>query len=424
MGKSKKVLIISYYWPPSGGSGVQRWMYFAKYLKQFGWEPIVITDDDKQAAYAVLDESLLTEVNEIRVIKTSTREPLKLYSRLISGNSDEGIPQGEVNTSTLFGKITAYIRGNFFIPDARRGWVPFAKNAASEIIATEKIEHLITTGPPHSTHLVGLALSKQYALNWWVDFRDPWSSIFYNRQLYRSTRTEKKDSALETIVLQAASGVITTVGGELIENLKTKAPNQNYIVLPNGYDEELFEVIKATKEDCYHIVYAGLLTRNQPYRALLNALKKLAVNRPIRLSLAGNISSSIVDEIKVSLPEIDVMYHGYLEHAATIRLIKSADLLLNFIFEGAQSEMISGKLLEYFATAVPVLSLGDPSSAAGKFISQGSCARMIEPEQEKEIYDFLEELYLANDQYINNLPELRDWSRKAITKHLISKVLE
>ena len=424
MGKSKKVLILSYYWPPSGGSGVQRWMYFAKYLKQLGWEPIVITVDEKQAAYPVLDESLLTEVNEIRVIKTSTREPLRLYSRLTSKSSRAGIPQAEVNTSTLFGKIAAYIRGNFFIPDARRGWVPFATKAASEIIAAEKIQQLITTGPPHSTHLVGLALSKKHALNWWVDFRDPWTSIFYNRQLYRSQRTEKKDLELETTVLQAASGVITTVGGELIESLKTKTPNQNFVVLPNGYDEELFKTVEVIKVAYFHIVYTGLLTRNQPYLAVLNALKKLAVNRPIRFSLAGNISSKIIDEIKTALPKIDVVYHGYLEHAATVRLMKSADLLLNFIFEGAQSEMISGKLLEYFATAVPVLSLGDPLSAAGKFIAQGSCARMIEPDQENEIFLFLEELYLANDQYKNIFPELKDWSRKAITKGLISKVLE
>ena len=143
MGIQKKILILSYYWPPSGGSGVQRWMYFAKYLKRFGWEPIVITVDEKQASYPVIDLSLLEEVNNIRVIKTSTREPLRLYSWLSSGSTQEGIPQGEVDTKSILGKLAAYVRGNFFIPDARKGWVPFAVKAAQKILIEEKITHLI-----------------------------------------------------------------------------------------------------------------------------------------------------------------------------------------------------------------------------------------------------------------------------------------
>ena len=157
-------------------------MYFAKYLKQLGWEPIIITVDEKEASYPILDKSLLEEVNDIRVIKTRTREPLKMYSRLTSGASLQGIPQGEVQTDSLFKKIAAYIRGNFFIPDARKGWVPFATEAAKGLIKEHTIEHLITTGPPHSTHLVGLALKKAYPLNWWADFRDPWTTLFYNKQ--------------------------------------------------------------------------------------------------------------------------------------------------------------------------------------------------------------------------------------------------
>jgi len=148
-----KILIISYYWPPSGGSGVQRWMYFAKYLKELNYEPIVITVDENQASYPVLDSSLINEVKEIRVIKTSTREPLKLYSRLISSDPNVGIPQGELNTKSFFGKVAAYVRGNFFIPDARKGWIPFVLEAANKILQEEKISFLFTTGPPHSSHL-------------------------------------------------------------------------------------------------------------------------------------------------------------------------------------------------------------------------------------------------------------------------------
>ena len=136
---NKKVLILSYYWPPSGGSGVQRWMYFAKYLKQLGWEPIVITVDEYQAAYPVMDPSLLEDVKDIKVIKTSTREPLRFYSLLISGNSQSGIPQAEVKRKSFIGKAAAYVRGNYFIPDARKGWVPYAVKAAQKVIREENI---------------------------------------------------------------------------------------------------------------------------------------------------------------------------------------------------------------------------------------------------------------------------------------------
>ena len=259
----QKILIVTYYWPPSGGSGVQRWMYFAKYLKQLGWEPIVVTVDEEKASYAVLDTSLNQEVDNIRVIKTNTREPLQWYSFLTSGSRNKGIPQGEVNRTSIFRKFAAYIRGNFFIPDARKGWVPFALKAARKIIIEEKITQIITTGPPHSTHLVGLQLQQEFDLNWLVDFRDPWSDLFYNKELYRSQRTIKKDLYLETQVLRTASGVLTTIGGKLHEDLKLKAPLLNLYALPNGYDAELMQSVEAKPiQDVFHVVYTGLLTQS------------------------------------------------------------------------------------------------------------------------------------------------------------------
>ena len=273
MNTTPKILILSYYWPPSGGSGVQRWMYFAKYLKQLGYEPIVVTVAESQASYPVLDPSLIQEVEGIRVIKTATREPLRWYSRLTSGDSKKGIPQGEIQTTSIFGKIAAYIRGNFFIPDARKGWVPFAVKAAQAVLKQEKIHCLITTGPPHSTHFAGLQLAKQFQLNWWVDFRDPWLDVFYNKQLHRSQSSQAKDAALEKTVLHYASGVITTTGGNLHQSLLQKAPDQTFVALPNGYDAELMQQTPAApKKEGFHIVYTGLLTQNQGYSKLMEVL--------------------------------------------------------------------------------------------------------------------------------------------------------
>ena len=424
MSTQKKVLILTYYWPPSGGSGVQRWMYFAKHLKSLGWEPIVVTVDEEKASYGVLDESLNQEVDGIRVIKTSTREPLQLYSRLTTGSKKKGIPQGEVKRKSVFGKLSAFIRGNFFIPDARIGWVPFALKAARKIIAKEQIKTIITTGPPHSSHLIGLQLQKEFKVNWFVDFRDPWSDVFYNKDLYRRSRAVSKDLKLELQVLQAAQGIITTVEGRLHESLIEKAPAQKFYALPNGFDSELMNRVTVEKNSHYlHVVYTGLLTHNQPYNGVFKILNDLSATQPIKLSLAGNIAPDIINEIKISFPKIDTIFHGYLSHKEAVGLMKSANLLINFIFIGAQTQMISGKILEYIATEIPILSIGNPDSEAAKFLEQGTAAVMLDQSNLKEMRLFIDTVISQKDTLHNEFPSLEKWSREALTKRLIEEIL-
>lgn len=423
MTTDRKVLIISYYWPPAGGSGVQRWMYFAKYLKELGWEPIVLTVDEKKAAYPVLDQSLMDEVAGIRVLKTTTRGPLRYYSSIQSGSPTKGLPQGEISTKSYWGKLTAFIRGNFFIPDARKGWVPFAVRAAQKLLNDERITHLITTGPPHSTHLAGLQLAKQYSLNWWVDYRDPWTTLFYNRQLYRTEWAKKRDQFLEQSVLRKSNGIITTVSGDLEDYLKSIVPQKPLVILPNGYDETLMQSLQVTKPSTvFHIVYTGLLTENQNYQVLLDVLLPLSRKHSIRLSLAGSISPSILTKIKKSLPQVETVFHGYLSHKAAIGLMKQGHLLLNFIFKGANTQMISGKLLEYLATAVPVLSIGDPNTAAGQFLNQGSYSVMLAADCQPQITQFIEQLLEKKGKAINTFPQLKSLTRKALTEKLIQDV--
>lgn len=424
MTTDRKVLIISYYWPPAGGSGVQRWMYFAKYLKELGWEPIVLTVDEKKAAYPVLDQSLITEIAGIRVLKTTTREPLRWYSSIRSGSPTKGLPQGEIATEGFWGKLTAFIRGNFFIPDARKGWVPFVVKAAQKLLNEERITHLITTGPPHSTHLAGLQLSKKYTLNWWVDYRDPWTTLFYNQQLYRTPWAKKRDQFLEQSVLRKSNGIITTVSGDLEDYLKTIVTQKPIVVLPNGYDESLMQSIQASKpKGVFHVVYTGLLTENQNYQVLLDVLGPLSRKHSIRLSLAGSISPSILSTIKNSLPEVEMIFYGYLSHKEAIGLMKSGHLLLNFIFKGANMQMISGKLLEYLATEVPVLSIGDPNAVAGKFLNQGSYSMMLAASHTAQMTQFIEQLLEKKGEVINTFPQLNSLSRKALTQKLIQDVL-
>ncbi|MDA9084523.1 glycosyl transferase family 1, partial [Flavobacteriaceae bacterium] len=169
------ILIITYYWPPSGGSGVQRWMYFAKYLKKLGCNPIVLTVDPKYASYNLKDLSLNSHIKDIETHKTFSLEILSLYSFFKSGNKTKGIPQSYIPNKSIFDKITSFIRLNLFIPDSRIGWNFFAFKKAKKIISNNKIDYVITTGPPHSSHLIGEKIYKKYKLKWIVDLRDPWS---------------------------------------------------------------------------------------------------------------------------------------------------------------------------------------------------------------------------------------------------------
>ncbi len=312
------------------------------------------------------------------------------------------------------------MRGNYFIPDARKGWIPYAVEAAKKVILEENITRIITTGPPHSTHLVGLQLKAKFNLNWWVDFRDPWSNLFYNKDLYRNQKSIKKDVHLETQVLQNADGVITTIGGKLHEELKSKAPHQHFYALPNGYDEVLMQSVNArSNKAMFHVVYTGLLTHNQPYGSVLKVLNSISIDIPVQLSLAGSIAAEIQSEIRTQYPKITLVCHGYLSHKEAIGLMKSAHLLLNFLFTGAENQMISGKLLEYLATAVPVLSIGDPHSAAGKFLSQGSFATMLEPTDHEAIEGFIQKVATQKGSVHNEFPSLEQWSRKSLTQRLI-----
>ena len=418
---ARKLVVLTYYWPPSGGSGVQRWVYFTHYLKILGWEPIVITVDPEQASYPQEDKSLQALTKDIRVIRTATREPIRGYARWFVKGS---IPQGEVPQQHFFQRIAAFIRGNFFIPDARKGWIPFAQKALRTILEKESVEWVISTGPPHSTHLTVESLRHTFNFRWLVDFRDPWSELFYNRQFYRLPFAVRKDRAYEQEILQHADAVLTTVGGELHQKLQVKAPKQRFFALPNGFDANAFaQHQRSLRQGEFHLVYTGLLTRNQAYPALLKALQQMKNGLPLRVSLAGQMELSLVKALQTALPEATIDYHGYLPHAQALTLMHSADVLINFIFEGAHKQMISGKLLEYMATGVPVLSLGDPESEAGQLLAQGAAAAMIAPSDTQQLIAFLEKAQQQKGQWINNFPNKTQWTREGITKRLVEEIL-
>ena len=238
----KKVLLITYYFPPSGGAGVQRWLKTINYLPKAGVETIVLTVDPAVASYPQIDESLCNDVpSGIKIYRTHTREILSLYKKV---SPKKEVPYGgfanEPNPN-LIQKISRFIRGNIFLPDPRRGWNKYALAKAKEIIETEAIETIVTTSPPHSTQLIGLELKRLYPhLKWVADLRDPWTDIYYNEDLYPTRWAKKRNLRYERSVLLGADQIITV--SEQCKRLFAEKTDvaEKIAVVPNGYDEKDF----------------------------------------------------------------------------------------------------------------------------------------------------------------------------------------
>jgi glycosyltransferase involved in cell wall biosynthesis len=425
-----KVLIISYYWPPSGGSGVQRWMYFSKYLGEFGIEPTVITVKENQASYSSLDESLSKEVQHVRVFKTSTLEPIRLYSFLKSGNTKKSIPQGNVGGKKpgMMDKMARFIRANYFIPDARIGWNPYAFKKAKQLLQQEKFDWVITTGPPHSTHLVGFKLKKELGVNWLADFRDPWTEVYYNDLFKRTKKKEAKDAQLELDVLTFADKIVT-VGPSmqtlLQEKLTTGKGKVSYIF--NGFDKTKFD--KAVKQEFkeFTIAYIGTLSSNYPYLTFIEALKCYINENPsqqIKLLFAGKIEEDVLldfETLKSNFVELDV--RGIISHTEALSLMKSANLLFMCLpmIENA-SIFVSGKLLEYLASEQPILGILDPKSDAAFLIENYSNGKVFRQEDISKIAVFIDEV--QRNQIQMSRYKISDFERKETTKKLACFLVE
>ncbi|MCY4215377.1 MAG: glycosyltransferase [Flavobacteriaceae bacterium] len=416
-------MILTYYWPPSGGSGVQRWMYFAKYLVQLNWQVSVVTVDPKVASYPVLDDSLINHVKQVKTYRTKSFEPLRIYKWLALKSKKE-LPQGDINTKGFINKIFAFIRGNIFIPDARKTWNYHAFKKAKMVLNETPMNYLVTTGPPHSTHLIGLKLIKQYEIKWLVDFRDPWTSIFYNKKLYRTSWAKNKDAQYESRVLENADAILTTLGGAFHKELYQKTDkDQKFISIVNGYDRQLMSKTKSVKSQKFHVVYSGLLTSNQNFKIIIQVLEILQSKYPnkIKLTLAGNIGSTIINSFKNRLKAIEVIYLGYIPHHDSVSLIKQAHLLLAFSFEQASDQMISGKLLEYLSSGVPLIVIGHPKSQVAQIVNRGTHSRVYQSSDYNKIQNqFLKliQAWLDNILIINHFEGISEYSRDNLTKKL------
>ncbi len=374
-------MILTYYWPPGSGPGVQRWLKFSKYLPQFEVQPTVITV--KNGSYPSVDASLLDDIpSDLEVHHTKTVEPFAIYNALRGkkGNSVE-VGMGNLKSKpSLLSSVANYVRANYFIPDARKGWNSFAYKKALEVIDNEKPDCIITTGPPHSTHLVGERINKETGLPWIADMRDPWTTIYYNAFLNRTEQTMQKDKALEDLVLSNASAIVVA-STAMKDEFSNRSKNISFI--PNGYDEEDFQGLKQIEHDKFILAYTGNLKSNQNCASLWAALKELSENSDFkmnfRLEVTGNVDEGIQSEWeKLGLSElIDV--RPFVPHKESIEIIHSAHMLLLPIPSSENNKgIITGKIFEYLASRRPILSIGPKDGNAAEILSMCGKETMLD----------------------------------------------
>lgn len=429
-----KTLYLTYYWPPAGGPGVQRSLKFAKYLPGEGIEPIILTVDENKASYPLEDLTLLNDIDKnLRVFKTSSFEPLDWYKKL---NRKKEIPfSGYVNQNkrSLSQKIFRFIRGNFFIPDARVGWNSHAYKKARYLLENEKFNAVITTSPPHSTQLVGLILKKKFHIPWIADIRDPWTDIYYFKDFYSLPFALKKNIILEKKVLENADAIVVTSQAtkDLFVQKSKHISAEKVYVIPNGYDEDDFKGLSSEPDQSRLVItYTGTIAEQYNITAFLDAVSVFRSRHPdfpIRIRFVGAVSIEIRARIKEKKLEPLVEYIDYVTHPESIRfLLKSTALLLVVpqILD-RKSVIIPGKLFEYLAARKNIVCIGPKACDASTIVEACGSGKGFDYNDKEGILNYLEELktkWVQNYNMDIQNEEYKTYSRKNLT-HAFASVI-
>lgn len=415
-----KVLIVTYYWPPSGGAGVQRWLKFAKYLPESGWEPLILTVAPEFAAYPVKDNSLLEDLSSlIRVFTTPATNYFSIYNKDQNRIPSAGFANSIDNS--LKGKVFRFIRGNFFIPDPRRGWNKYAFQKACELIETEGIQNIITTSPPHSTQLIGLKIKKKYpGINWIADLRDPWTEIYYYSQFYPTYISKWIDRTYEKTVLRKTDKIIT-VGislKKLFQSIEKGIENKTEVIT-NGYDEDDFSGIISSDPPVFTITYVGTLSDIYPVEGFLKALQSFKEKKnEFILRFIGSVVQSQKELIQSVTSDSNREFISYVDHSAAVQFMLNTSVLLLIIPDHRSNKsIITGKIFEYIASGRPIICLGPSDGDAAEIIRTGGYGRTFEYSDSKGIYEYL--IQLISGKSITQKNSNAFYSRRELTKKLI-----
>ena len=423
----KKVLIITYYWIPSGGAGVQRWVKFAKYLRDFGWEPVIYTPENPE--YPSVDHSFEKDIPaDVEVIKTPIWEPYNIY-RQLTGKKGQRINAGFISENKKSGwkdKLSIWLRGNLLIPDPRRFWIRPSVKFLEKYLVENGIDTIITTGPPHSMHRIGLGLKEKFpTLRWIADFRDPWTNIDFYKDLNLTVWADAVHHRMEREVIQGADAVLVVSNGMAEEFLQMRPKSLK--VITNGYDESDVEQVEVKLDEKFTISHIGTLNAARNPRTVWKALSQLcadnkAFETDLQIQLVGKVDFSVLEDIRVLGLEANLTKIDYLPHADAIARQQSSQLLLLLINNTANAKgILTGKFFEYLASGRPILGVGPVDGDAAAVLKQTSAGVMVD-------FDDVEAAKLAIWKYYEqyragtlqvNASSVEQFSRRNLTAELV-----
>ena len=386
----KKVLIITYYWIPSGGAGVQRWVKFAKYLRQYGWEPIIYTPENPE--YPSIDHSFEKDIPaDITVLKTPIWEPYNVY-RNLTGKKNQAINAGFISENKKQGwkdKLSIWIRGNFLIPDPRRFWIKPSVGFLSDYLKENPVDAIITTGPPHSMHLIGMGLKKNFpSLPWVADFRDPWTNIDFYKDLNLTWFADKIHHKLEREVLQNADTVLVVSRG-MEEEFALMKPKK-LRVITNGYDESDVQVGPLTLDGRFSISHIGTLNAARNPRIVWKVLSEICAEnvdfkKDLQIQLVGKVDFSVLEDIQSYGLQEQLLKIDYLSHSEAIAKQNSSQVLMLLINQSGNAKgILTGKFFEYLAAKRPILAVGPTDGDAAVVLNETGAGVIVDFADEQE----------------------------------------
>lgn len=381
----KKVLIIAYYWPPSAGSGVQRWLKFVKYLREYGWEPVVYTPENPD--FDLKDEKLLAEIPEgIQIIRKPIFEPFQLYSRLTgqqAGAQVNPVMKGGEKDGNWKSRLALWIRANVFIPDSRMFWIKPSVRFLLGWLKSNPVDAIVSTGPPHSMHLIGLGIKEKTGLPWLADFRDPWTRIDFFHELALEPWAESRHRRLERQVLKKADSVVV-VGNQMRADFEAEG-FRHISVITNGYDPADIDLSQPIRPDSkFSILHIGMLGKARSHSIFWEGLRHLREENPeLKEDLVVRIYGVTDPWVQAQTEQYEdkswIEFLPYIPHEEVIRVQREAAVLLLSINDVPMAKgIITGKIFEYLAIGSPVLCIGPPDGDAAAIIREADAGPVID----------------------------------------------
>jgi glycosyltransferase involved in cell wall biosynthesis len=429
----KRVLVITYYWPPAGGAGVQRWLKFVKYFREFGVEPVVYTPTNPELP--AVDHSLLKDIPVgTEVIGTEIWEPYSFYKKFTGRRKEDGIGAGFISENkkpSVKEKLAVWLRGNLFIPDARRFWIRPSISYLTEYLKKNPVDAIISTGPPHSMHLIARGIKKRFPeIKWMADFRDPWTNIDFYEDLMVSKAADRKHRKLEAAVLTEAD-IVVSVGATMNEEFKeiwssvhqSQQVPDKFKVVTNGYDDADVSSVPVALDSKFSIAHIGTLNRSRNPEVLWKVLGDLVQSQPdfarkLEIKLVGKVDVLVRESIERCGLADYVNKIDYLPHDEVMRVQRSSHVLLLLVNRTKNAKgILTGKFFEYMAAGRPVLAIGPNDGDLAVIMNETKCGLISDFDDADNLRSNIMELFnKAND--VSATSNISEYSRRNLTKKI------